>query len=51
MADLKSVTPADAVILGADTTVVVDGEILGKPRDDDDEHACCAGCRETFIRC
>ena len=37
MADLKSVTPADAVILGADTTVVVDGEILGKPRDDDDE--------------
>jgi septum formation protein len=37
MADVKSVTPADAVILGADTTVVVDGEILGKPRDDDDE--------------
>jgi septum formation protein len=27
---------SDAVILGADTTVVVDGEILGKPRDDDD---------------
>lgn len=27
---------ADLVILGADTTVVVDGEILGKPRDDDD---------------
>jgi septum formation protein len=26
----------DAVILGADTTVVVDGEILGKPRDDGD---------------
>jgi septum formation protein len=26
----------DAVILGADTTVVVDGEILGKPRDDED---------------
>jgi len=24
------------IILGADTTVVVDGEILGKPRDDDD---------------
>jgi septum formation protein len=24
------------VILGADTTVVVDGEILGKPRDDED---------------
>jgi septum formation protein len=27
---------SDAVILGADTTVVVDGEILGKPLDDDD---------------
>ncbi len=26
----------ESVILGADTTVVVDGEILGKPRDDDD---------------
>jgi septum formation protein len=28
--------PADVIVLGADTTVVVDGEILGKPRDDDD---------------
>ena len=27
------------VILGADTTVVVDGEILGKPRDHDDGRA------------
>jgi len=26
----------DAIILGADTTVVVDGEILGKPADDED---------------
>ena len=26
----------DVVVLGADTTVVVDGEILGKPRDDRD---------------
>ena len=26
----------DTVILGADTTVVVDDEILGKPRDDED---------------
>ena len=26
--------PRSAVILGADTTVVIDGEILGKPRDD-----------------
>jgi septum formation protein len=27
------------IILGADTTVVVDGEILGKPRDDDEAAA------------
>jgi len=29
----------ETVILGADTTVVVDGAILGKPRDDDDAAA------------
>jgi septum formation protein len=29
-------SPADVIVLGADTTVVVDGAILGKPRDDDD---------------
>jgi nucleoside triphosphate pyrophosphatase len=28
--------PGGVVVLGADTTVVVDGEILGKPRDDED---------------
>src|SRR5262245_24787197 len=27
-------SPAEAIILAADTAVVVDGEILGKPRDD-----------------
>ena len=26
----------DIVVLGADTTVVIDGEILGKPRDDEE---------------
>jgi septum formation protein len=31
-------SPAEAIILGADTTVVVDGEILGKPRDDEEGH-------------
>ena len=31
--------PQEVVVLGADTTVVVDGEILGKPRDDDDGRA------------
>ena len=30
---------ADVVVLGADTTVVVDGLILGKPTDDDDARA------------
>jgi len=30
---------ADAVILGADTTVVIDGEILGKPRADEEAAA------------
>src|SRR5258706_10869313 len=29
----------DVVILGADTTVVVDGRILGKPRDDNEARA------------
>ncbi|HEX7029844.1 MAG TPA: Maf family protein [Gammaproteobacteria bacterium] len=29
-------TPDDAIFLGADTAVVVDGEILGKPRDRED---------------
>lgn len=29
----------DVVVLGADTAVIVDGEILGKPRDDDDARA------------
>jgi septum formation protein len=31
--------PRDAIILGADTTVVVDGDILGKPRDDQESVA------------
>jgi septum formation protein len=29
----------EAIILGADTTVVVDGDILGKPRDDEEAAA------------
>jgi septum formation protein len=29
----------DEIVLGADTTVVIDGDILGKPRDDDDAAA------------
>ena len=34
-----AVKAVDVIILGADTTVVVDGEILGKPRDDDEAAA------------
>lgn len=30
---------SDIVVLGADTAVVIDGEILGKPRDDEDARA------------
>ncbi len=30
---------ADAIVLGADTTVVVDGRILAKPKDDDEARA------------
>ncbi|MCU1385532.1 MAG: maf protein [Acidobacteria bacterium] len=38
MAVLKNCAfkPAETVVLGADTTVVVDGRILGKPRDEDE---------------
>lgn len=32
----------DAVVIAADTIVVVDGDILGKPRDDDDAQAMLA---------
>jgi septum formation protein len=31
--------PADVIVLGADTAVVVDGDILGKPRDDEEAAA------------
>jgi septum formation protein len=36
---VQGLSPADAIILGADTTVVVDGEILGKPQDDEESAA------------
>ncbi len=32
----RGVAGPDVIVLGADTAVVVDGEILGKPRDDDE---------------
>ncbi len=34
--------PQDAVVLGADTVVVIDGEVLGKPRDAADAEAMLA---------
>ncbi|HEV2983834.1 MAG TPA: Maf family protein [Vicinamibacterales bacterium] len=38
-AAVQAALAADAIILGADTTVVVDGDTLGKPRDDEDSAA------------
>lgn len=35
----RAFRPADAAVLGADTAVVVDGAILGKPLDDEDGRA------------
>jgi septum formation protein len=35
-ADVASRTDGDALIIGADTTVVLDGDFLNKPRDADD---------------
>jgi nucleoside triphosphate pyrophosphatase len=35
----RTVAEPDIVVLGADTAVVLDGEILGKPRDDEDARA------------
>ena len=36
---LCSMAEQDIVVLGADTAVVLDGQILGKPRDDEDARA------------
>lgn len=36
---LAGATAADLIVLGADTAVVVDGAILGKPKDDADAEA------------
>jgi septum formation protein len=38
-AGLLGAAPAPGVILAADTTVVIDGRVLGKPADDDDARA------------
>jgi len=38
-AAIAAQAPAGAIVLGADTTVVVDDEILAKPRDDGDARA------------
>jgi septum formation protein len=36
---VQGFSPANAIIIGADTTVVVGSDILGKPRDDEDAAA------------
>jgi len=38
-AKAAAVQAADVIIVGADTTVVIDGQILGKPRDDEEAAA------------
>jgi septum formation protein len=40
----------DAVIIGSDTVVVVDGDVLGKPRTRRTRCACCCGCRAASTR-
>lgn len=37
--DAKSILPADFLVVGADTVVAIDGQILGKPVDADDAKA------------
>jgi len=48
-----AVSSADrtCAILGADTTVVVDDEILAKPRDAAMRRRCCGGCRDGVTTC
>jgi septum formation protein len=36
MEQITSTVVLDTIVLGADTAVVIDGDILGKPRDDED---------------
>ncbi len=36
---VQGFSPANTIVLGADTAVVVDGEILGKPQDDEESAA------------
>ena len=40
----------DALVLGADTLVFLDGEIMGKPRDLAERGGCWPGCRAARIR-
>lgn len=52
LATLAAEVAGDAVVLGADTEVVLDGEVFGKPRDADDAAAMLqrlAGCSHEVI--
>jgi septum formation protein len=57
LAQVKALTvlahaPSHAVVLGADTAVVVDGEVLGKPADEDDARRMLArlsGCTHQVM--
>lgn len=41
----------DCLVLGADTIVVLDGEIMGKPADRRMPAVCCMRCRVDLTRC
>ena len=49
-ADIAGKTEGDAWILGADTIVVYDQKILGKPKDEEDASGCLACFRIIVIR-
>ena len=43
---------AERPVLGADTEVVLDGEVFGKPRDADDAvRDAASDCRDARTRC
>ena len=50
VADLLQAEKEPQLIIGADTVVACDGEILGKPSDRKMLFVCCGSCRDRHIR-
>lgn len=46
----ESLAEESLVVIGADTIVACQGQILGKPGDKERRQGCCACFREAFIR-